>query len=159
MINHVIIRLAETSDQSALTEFNMAMAKETENKTLDLETVTHGVKAVLMGTTHGFYLVADYEEQILGSLLVTFEWSDWRCARFWWIQSVYVKPEFRKQGICRRLYAHTKALAKQQPGVCGLRLYALHSNEQAQKTYIDLGMHKSGYEVFEELIPVQEQDT
>jgi GNAT superfamily N-acetyltransferase len=152
MINHVIIRLAGMADLSALVEFNMAMAKETEGIDLNRETVTHGVKTALMGDSHGFYLVAEYEEQILGSLLVTFEWSDWRCARFWWIQSVYVKPDMRKQGVYRRLYVHTKALAKQQPGVCGLRLYALNTNEQAQNTYVQLGMHKTGYELFEEMI-------
>jgi GNAT superfamily N-acetyltransferase len=152
MINHVIIRLAGMADLSTLVEFNMAMAKETEGIDLNRETVTHGVKTVLMGDSHGFYLVAEYEEQILGSLLVTFEWSDWRCARFWWIQSVYVKPDMRKQGVYRRLYVHTKALAKQQPGVCGLRLYALNTNAQAQDTYVQLGMHKTGYELFEEMI-------
>lgn len=156
MINHVIIRLGEMSDLSMLAEFNRAMAKETEGLDLDLETVTHGVKTVLIGDTHGFYMVAEFEDQILGSLLVTFEWSDWRCARYWWIQSVYVKPEFRKMGVYRRLYAHTKVLARQQPGVYGLRLYALKSNDQAQATYTQLGMHKTGYEVFEELIHTSE---
>ena len=152
MINHIIIRLGEMQDLSTLVEFNVAMAKETEDINLNRETVTHGVKTVLMGDSHGFYLVAEYEEQILGSLLVTFEWSDWRCGCFWWIQSVYIKPEARQQGVYRRLYAHTKALAKQQPGVCGLRLYAMDTNEQAHKTYAHVGMHKTGYEIFEEMI-------
>ncbi|MCF7974909.1 MAG: GNAT family N-acetyltransferase [Phycisphaerae bacterium] len=155
MINHIIIRLGEMSDLSSLVDFNVAMAKETENIDLDPEIVAHGVKTVIMGSVHGFYMVAEYEEQVLGSLLVTFEWSDWRSARFWWIQSVYVRPEFRKLGVYRTLYAHTKVLAKQQPGVCGLRLYAERSNEQAQKTYTQLGMHKTGYEVFEEAISME----
>ncbi len=159
MINHVIIRLGEMADLANLIDFNVAMAKETEGIALRRETVTHGTKAVLMGNSHGFYMVAEYEEQILGSLLVTFEWSDWRSARFWWVQSVYVKPDMRKRGVYRRLYAHTKALAKQQPGVCGLRLYALNTNEQAQDTYVQLGMHKTGYEVFEETFHVSESDS
>ncbi|NQV31662.1 MAG: GNAT family N-acetyltransferase [Phycisphaeraceae bacterium] len=156
MIEHVIIRLGEMADLSTLVEYNVAMAKETEGIDLKPKIVTHGVKTVLLGDSHGFYMVAEHEEQILGSLLVTFEWSDWRCARFWWIQSVYVKPEMRKQGVYRRLYAHTRALAKQQPGVCGLRLYAMNTNDQAQKTYAQVGMHKSRYEVFEELIHAPE---
>jgi len=156
MINHVIIRLGEMSDLSKLVEFNVAMAKETEDVDLNVETVRRGVKTVLMGKVHGFYMVAEYEEKVLGSLLVTFEWSDWRCARFWWVQSVYVIPEMRKKGVYRMLYAHTKTLAKQQPGVCGLRLYALNTNEQAQETYTKLGMKKTGYEIFEESIHMSE---
>jgi ribosomal protein S18 acetylase RimI-like enzyme len=152
MIDHVVIRLGELSDLSTVVNFNVAMAKETEGLDLNPGTVTRGTKMVLMGNNHGFYMVAEYEEQVLGSLLVTFEWSDWRCARFWWVQSVYVKPEFRKRGVYRRLYAHTKTLAKQQPGVCGLRLYAIKTNTQAQKTYMQLGMEKTGYEIFEDLI-------
>ena len=159
MIEHVIIRLGEMADLSTLVEFNVAMAKETEGIDLSPKIVAHGTKTVLMGDSHGFYMVAEHEEQILGSLLVTFEWSDWRCARFWWIQSVYVRPEMRKQGVYRRLYAHTRALAKQQPGVCGLRLYAMNTNDQAQKTYAQVGMHKSGYEVFEELIQAPKQQS
>ena len=156
MINHVIVRLGEVADLSTLVDFNVAMAKETEGIDLNRETVTHGTKAVLMGGSRGFYMVAEYEENILGSLLVTFEWSDWRSARFWWIQSVYVRPDMRKQGVYRRLYVHTKALAKQQPGVCGLRLYALCTNTRAQETYVQLGMHKTGYEIFEESIQAPE---
>ncbi len=152
MIDHVVIRLGELSDLSTLVDFNVAMAKETEGLELNGDTVTRGTKMVLMGNNHGFYMVAEYKEQVLGSLLVTFEWSDWRCARFWWVQSVYVSPEFRKRGVYRRLYAHTKALAKQQPGVCGLRLYALETNVKAQQAYIQLGMEKTGYQVFEEII-------
>lgn len=156
MINHVIIRLGEMSDLDTLVQFNMAMARETENRDLDPETVTHGVKTVLMGNAHGFYNVAEYEDQVLGALLITFEWSDWHCARYWWIQSVYVKPEYRQQGVYSRLYMHTKALAKQQPGVCGMRLYADVNNTSAHQTYEKLGMHKTDYVVFEEMLYKQE---
>ena len=91
MLNKLLVRIGEDKDADTLIEFNMAMAWETERKKLSLPAVTKGVQTVLDDPRHGFYLVAEAANEVLGSLMVTFEWSDWRCGQFWWIQSVYVK--------------------------------------------------------------------
>ena len=149
MSDELLIRHGKPSDAPVLAQFNVAMAWETEEKRLDLATVTRGVKAVVQQPEHGFYVVADQNGDVIASLLVTFEWSDWRCARFWWIQSVYVKPDYRSQGVFRRLYSFVETEAKNTPGVCGLRLYVEQSNHIAQKTYARLDMQKTGYDMYE----------
>ena len=98
------------------------------------------------------YLVAEQGDEIVGSLMVTTEWSDWRNGFFWWVQSVYVRPEFRRQGVYRALYTEVRIHAKAQPDVCGIRLYVENENEGAQKTYEALGMKKTGYRLYEEEI-------
>ena len=134
MSDKVVIRFGRCEDASVLAQFNVAMAWETEEKHLKLSTVTKGVKAVLEQPEHGFYVVAEQHGDVIASLLVTYEWSDWRCARFWWIQSVYVKPECRAQGVFRRLYAFLHAEASGRPEICGFRLYVEKSNHTAQQT-------------------------
>ena len=146
----VIIRRANSSDISALVEFNQAMALETEGKTLDTETLTNGVSAVFADTAKGFYVVAEADGQILGGLMVTTEWSDWRNGWFWWIQSVYIQPEGRGQGIYRKLYEFVKQQAAEGGGVCGFRLYVEKENELAQAVYEKLGMEKTYYLMYEE---------
>ncbi|MHC4559045.1 MAG: GNAT family N-acetyltransferase [Planctomycetota bacterium] len=143
--------MGEDRDIEALTEFNMAMAWETEQKKLSLPVAAKGVQKVLENPRHGFYLAAEVANEVVGSLMVTFEWSDWRCAVFWWIQSVYVKPEFRKQGIFKHLYEYLKDKASQEPNVCGFRLYVEQSNRIAQSTYGKVGMKDTRYRVYEEL--------
>ena len=101
----------------------------------------------------GFYLVVELDNGIQASLMVTTEWSDWRNGMFWWIQSVYVRPEYRRQGLYRELYQRVKELAEQESAVCGFRLYVEHWNTVAQKTYASLGMTEIGYKMFEELKP------
>ena len=134
MPNEVLIRTANLKDVSIVAQFNVDMAWETEHKQLSLATVTKGVNTVLEKPEHGFYMVAERQGEVIASLLVTYEWSDWRCARFWWIQSVYVKPECRAQGVFRRLYEFLEEEAARTPGVCGFRLYVEKSNQKAQKT-------------------------
>ena len=97
-------------------------------------------------------MVAEQNGDVIGSLLVTYEWSDWRCARFWWIQSVYVKPECRAQGVFRRLYAFLQAEAARRPEVCGFRLYVEQSNHTAQQTYTRMNMEKTGYDMYESIL-------
>lgn len=150
--DNLIIRRGEPDDADLLARFNIAMAWETERTQLDAETVARGVRAVLDDPKHGFYVVAARGEEVVGSLLVTFEWSDWRNGLFWWIQSVYVAPTSRRQGVFRRLYEHVKVQAAADPHVRGLRLYAEQANHNAHKTYTRLGMSKTGYEIFEELL-------
>ena len=147
------IRLATPEDAAALTAFNAAMALETEHKELLPEVIGAGVRSLLSNPASGFYVVADQGGRVLGSLLITKEWSDWRNGDFWWIQSVYVHPEFRRRGVYRKLYRHVQQLAAQDPKVCGFRLYVERENSRAQSTYRGLGMKETRYLVFEELKP------
>lgn len=148
------IRRGEQEDWPALVDFNCRMAKETEDLTLDRETVTSGVRELLTDANMGFYVIAEAEtedsREIAGSLMVTTEWSDWRNGVFWWVQSVYVRPEFRRQGIYRQLYEHVKQLAAAAKNVCGFRLYVEKENKAAQRTYEALGMEKTYYLMYEE---------
>jgi GNAT superfamily N-acetyltransferase len=143
------IRLAEVTDVGALVEFNQAMALETEGKRLDTMTLTRGVSAVFEDETKGFYVVADDGERIVAGLMVTFEWSDWRNGWFWWIQSVYTRPEARGKGIYRQLYEFVKSKAAGE-NICGFRLYVEKENEGAQSVYEKLGMEKTYYLMYEE---------
>jgi GNAT superfamily N-acetyltransferase len=147
------IRKAEPRDVEAIAAFNQALARETEGKGLQPEVIAAGVNAVIHNPALGFYLVAETNSQPVAVLMITMEWSDWRNGLFWWIQSVYVAPEHRRQGIYRQLYAHVKELAAQEPTVCGFRLYANRDNTRAQSTYVALGMEESPYRIFEELKP------
>jgi len=144
------IRLATAADADALVEFNQAMALETEGKHLDPIVLASGVRAVFADTNKGFYVVADDAGKIAGGLMVTFEWSDWRNSWFWWIQSVYILPEFRGHGLYRRLYDFVKARADQSREVCGFRLYVETENTSAQLVYERVGMRRSHYLMYEE---------
>lgn len=143
------IRKASSDDLTAIVEFNQAMAEETEGKQLDFVTITAGVKGLLDNAHRGFYLVAEKDGDIAGSLMVTFEWSDWRNANFWWVQSVYIQPEFRRQGVYSALYHKVQALAESDDTVCGFRLYVEKENINAQKTYRALGMAETHYLMYE----------
>ncbi len=149
----MIIRQALSQDAAELAEFNMNMAKETEGMELIPEVIAAGVKAMIDNPQMGFYLVVELDNGIQASLMVTTEWSDWRNGMFWWIQSVYVRPEYRRQGLYRELYMRVKELAEQEPAVCGFRLYVEHWNTVAQKAYASLGMTETAYKMFEELKP------
>jgi ribosomal protein S18 acetylase RimI-like enzyme len=144
----IIIRRANGSDIPDLVEFNQAMALETEGKALDTETLVSGVSAVFADANKGFYVVAEADGQILGGLMVTTEWSDWRNGWFWWIQSVYIRPAGRGQGMYRKLYEFVKENAGDD--VCGFRLYVEKENESAQAVYEKLGMEKTYYLMYEE---------
>lgn len=146
-------RLAAPGDAAVLAEFNAAMALETEGKHLLPEVIGAGVRSLLGRPGSGFYVVAEDDAKVVGSLLITKEWSDWRNGDFWWIQSVYVRPAWRRQGVYKRLYRHVQELAANDPAVCGFRLYVERENRQAQRTYRALGMNETHYLVFEELKP------
>jgi ribosomal protein S18 acetylase RimI-like enzyme len=143
------IRTAVLFDLDCITQHNINMAKETEDKHLDLETARLGAQAVLEDNSKGFYLLAEKDNRIVGQLQVTYEWSDWRNANFWWIQSVYVKPEFRRQGVYKYLHQYLVEQARRTPQVCGLRLYTSKDNLSAQATYMSLGMKSSHYDLYE----------
>ena len=144
------IRVAQNSDVKSLVEFNQLMAWETEQKKLDEDILTKGVSALIVDENKGFYLVAEQNNIVVGSLMVTTEWSDWRNGVFWWVQSVYITPDFRRQGIYAQLYSQVKTLAEQQKNVCGFRLYVEKQNIIAQKTYESLGMQPTHYLMYEE---------
>jgi len=145
------IRYALPEDIFSIIGFNKAMALETENKILNDKILSSGVKTVLACKAESFYLVAtDHNNKAIGCLLITKEWSDWRNAFIWWIQSVYILPEFRRKGIFTKLYKHVQILAKEQ-NCCGLRLYVERNNHTAQNTYLSLGMIKSHYIIFEDM--------
>jgi GNAT superfamily N-acetyltransferase len=144
------VRTGQEKDLDTLVKHNIALARETEQKQLSPPVVTQGVQMLLKNPQFGFYVVAEIENEVVGSCMVTYEWSDWRCNLFWWIQSVYVKPEFRRQGIFRKLYEFLKEKASQEQSVCGFRLYVLQSNDTGQYTYAGVGMKETPYKFYEE---------
>src|SRR5690242_16350905 len=148
MSPQIRIRPATPADAAVIAAFNAAMALETEHKRLDLETLRAGVEHAIEQPEAARYFLAEIERQVAGQLMITFEWSDWRNANFWWIQSVYVEPDFRAKGVFKYLYRHVEALAK-HAGACGLRLYVEKENVLAQQVYRRLGMQDAGYLVFE----------
>ena len=143
------IRRAVAGDADILAQFNCAMALETESVTLDPAPVLQGVRVVLADLNKGFYLVAAAGDEIIGQLLITREWSDWRNGDFWWIQSVYIAPDSRRQGVFRRLYAEVLAEARADPQVCGVRLYVEEDNQKARRIYERLGMIRTPYRLYE----------
>ena len=145
-------RVAVAGDAAALAGFNRAMALETEAKTLVEGDLLTAVEAVLQDPRHGFYVVADTGHEVVGALLITYEWSDWRNGRFWWIQSVYVRPEHRRRGIYRVLHEFVRDRARTAGDVVGLRLYVERENAAAQRTYAALGMNETAYRMYEEML-------
>lgn len=145
------IRIASEKDAQDLVDFNQAMALETEGKQLATEVLELGVRAVFEDTEKGFYVVATENDKILGGLMTTNEWSDWRNGWFWWIQSVYVLPEARGQKIYEKLYKFVKEKAAERGDVCGFRLYVEKKNLIAQNVYEKCGMEATHYLMYEEL--------
>jgi len=125
------------------------MAQETENKALDPQVVEEGVRVLLHQPGKGQYFLAVIESRVVGSLLIKYEWSDWRNASFWWIHGVYVEPTSRRQGVYSAMHDHIMRLAKSDPAVCGVRLYVDRDNKAARSTYNRLGMSKSRYDMYE----------
>jgi GNAT superfamily N-acetyltransferase len=146
------IRLAASQDAPALVEFNQAMALETEGKQLDPQILASGVESVFHDEKKGFYVVAEEDGRIVGGLMITYEWSDWRDRWFWWIQSVYILPDFRGRGIYRLLYDFIKEAAGEKKDVAGFRLYVEKENSNARQVYEKLGMETSHYLMYEEEI-------
>jgi ribosomal protein S18 acetylase RimI-like enzyme len=143
------VRRATNTDIDTIARFNAAMALETENKMLDEEVLWAGVERFVSDESLGFYLVAERGDSVIGCLGITYEWSDWRNGLFWWIQSVYIDPTARRQGVFRQLYERTVDLAHHSEGVCGIRLYVERENTRAQATYQSLGMIETNYRIFE----------
>ncbi len=144
----ITIREASTKDVALLVQNNLALAKETESINLDKELLAKGVEqALIRAECH--YFVGEIAGKVVGQTMITYEWSDWRNGIIWWIQSVYVLPRYRKQGVFRSLFSHIENLAKSNPQVKALRLYVMQDNHGGKNTYQRLGMSDSGYVVFE----------
>ena len=142
------IRKAKSEDAPEIIDFQRKMAWETEQILLAPEIITSGVNSVFSNPFLGQYWVAEENDQIIASLLITYEWSDWRNSNVWWFQSVYVLPSHRRKGIFRSMYSHIKNEADKL-GVAGLRLYVEANNTRAQKTYESLGMKSEHYTMYE----------
>lgn len=154
MLNGLIIRPAKTEDVDALVRFSAAMALETEGRRLDETRLRRGTQAVLDSPARGFYTVAELADRsprlVVGQLLVTFEWSDWRNAAFWWIQSVYVDAAWRRRGVYRTMHESILEQARRRDDVCGVRLYVERENDVAKTAYARVGLTASTYHVFED---------
>lgn len=147
----LLIRQAEPDDEDVVADFNCRLAWESESKRLDAPTVQLGVREILNNPRRGRYFVACLDGRIVGQLMHTFEWSDWRNGDIWWLQSVYVHPDFRRRGVFRALMNHLQTEATASPDVAGLRLYVEEHNTAAQETYVRLGLKAAGYVVMERL--------
>ncbi|MCG3768383.1 MAG: hypothetical protein JW394_0489 [Nitrospira sp.] len=147
------VRLARPDDAATIALFSAAMALETENRRLDLDRLQAGTVALLDSSERGFFMVAELEQAgqrvLLGQLMITYEWSDWRNGVFWWIQSVYVDQAWRRQNVFRRMHEAVMALAKTSSNVCGVRLYVEEHNSTAQAVYRRVGLTRSSYAIFE----------
>lgn len=153
-MSDINIRHANETDIDSLVDFNLRMARETEGKDLKAEILRPGVEGLFQNKQYGFYVIAEdaTNKNPVGGLLVTYEWSDWRNGVVWWIQSVYIMPDYRRRGIYRMLYEFVKDLAKKETNVRGFRLYVEKENRAAQQTYMNLGMEETYYLMFEEML-------
>ena len=143
------VRNATPKDAATIAGFQIKMALETEGLTLEPEVVEQGVAAVFRDPSKGRYFVAEEEGVVIASLMITYEWSDWRNGLVWWFQSVYVQPGYRKQGVFAQMYRYIKELVEASADIRGLRLYVDKRNLPAQKVYIRLGMNGSHYDTYE----------
>ncbi len=150
MIN---IRSAEVQDAEVIADYNVRLALETEDTQLDGDTILRGVTQLIQEPEHGFYLVAEHDARVIATLMITFEFSDWRHGQFWWIQSVYVLDDYRRQGVFRQLFQHVQQIAESRSDVCGFRLYVENDNERAQQTYANMGLGATSYLVYEKEFP------
>jgi GNAT superfamily N-acetyltransferase len=154
ILDHLNVRLARPEDAAMIVSFSAAMALETEGRHLDRERLHDGTIALLESPDRGFFMVAELEQagerQLLGQLMITYEWSEWRNGAFWWIQSVYVDPIWRRKGIYRRLHDTVVAIGKADTKMCGIRLYVARDNHAAQTVYRRVGLTPSMYDVYED---------
>jgi ribosomal protein S18 acetylase RimI-like enzyme len=145
----VSIRDATPSDAGIIADYNNRLAEETESRSLEKDLIGPGVKAILAGPGKGRYWVAELDRKVIGQIAVSYEWSDWRNGMLWWIQSVYVHSDQRRQGVYSSLYRHVELLAKADEEVIGIRLYVERENDRAQATYEKLGMKMTNYRIMQ----------
>jgi ribosomal protein S18 acetylase RimI-like enzyme len=145
----IVIRRAGPADAELVVDFNRRLAEESEGLTLDPALLTEGVAQALADSQKGHYFLASDAGQVVGQMMITTEWSDWRNGWFWWIQSVYVRADARRRGVFRSLFENVGQAARQDPSVIGLRLYVERENHVAQQTYRRMGMKDTDYFVLE----------
>ena len=145
------IREAVASDAAQIAQYNALLAMESEGTRLAPEVAERGAEAMFADRSRGRYWLAEVDGEVVGQLMLTYEWSDWRNGMVWWIQSVYVHGDYRRKGVFSALYRHVESLARQEPEVCGLRLYVEQDNAHAQRTYESLGMHMTNYLVMQSI--------
>ncbi len=146
----LVVEGATAADIDFIVQCNRDMAGETEDLGLDADVLRGGISYLMAHRGEGFYLVARRDGVAVGTLMVTFEWSDWRNGRFWWIQSVYVLPAARRQGVYRALHEAVRQAASRDAQACGIRLYVERENVTAQQTYREIGMQETRYRLYEE---------
>ena len=149
-MNTVTIRSARPDDLTLIVDFNLRLAEESEGKKLDEAVLSKGVQRALASPEMCRYFMAEVSGEVAGQTMITFELTDWRDGVLWWLQSVYVRPEFRKIGAFKALFRHIATLAKETPDVRGLRLYVEQGNSRAQRVYEQMGMQPGGYLVYEQ---------
>jgi ribosomal protein S18 acetylase RimI-like enzyme len=145
----VRVREGCPEDLDFVVEFNRLLAQETEDKELDLEALRPGVARALSSPELCRYFVAESDGEVVGQTMITYEWSDWRNGLIWWIQSVYVRTEYRGSGVFRALFDRVESEAKADGNVRAIRLYVDKDNENAMKVYDQIGMCRSDYVMFE----------
>ncbi len=145
----ITVRVARPQEYDVIAGFQIAMAAETEDIHLDRAVVEQGVQEVFRRPALGKYFVADDGQRVVASLLITYEWSDWRSTMVWWIQSVYVLPEERRKGVFATMYRHIRDLVLADDTVSGIRLYVDKSNERARTVYRRLQMDGEHYALYE----------
>ncbi len=154
LANQLIIREANRDDVESIITFSASMALETENRQLDEARLREGTLSLISTPSHGFFMVAELREgqqhRLVGQLMITYEWSDWRNGVFWWVQSVYVAPPWRRQSVFRRMHDVIVAQAKADAKVCGIRLYVEQDNRTAQTVYQRVGLAPSAYKIYEQ---------
>ena len=151
------IREAVASDAAQIAQYNALLAMESEGTRLAPDVAERGAEAMFADPSRGRYWLAEADGEVVGQLMLTYEWSDWRNGMVWWIQSVYVHGDFRRRGVFSALYRHVESLARQEPEVCGLRLYVERDNARAQSTYEALGMHTTNYLVMQSMFTEDDQ--
>ena len=142
------VRRGQIADAQTIASFQIAMALETEDKRLDPQVVLPAVRSVFDDDSKGFYLVAEIDGIVVGGLMITYEWSDWRNCDMWYIQSVFVQPQSRGRGVFSALYARVIEMAR-EAGTMFVRLYVEIENERAQRTYERLGMKRMPYYLYD----------
>ena len=147
----ITIRPATRQDATSILNFQLKLAEETENLSLDKLIVSKGIAALFDDPAKGIYYVAEVKNVVIGCFLITYEWSDWRNSVVWWLQSVYVDANHRGTGVFRAMYDHLIESIRNDSSVAGLRLYAEKNNERAQNVYRSLGMNGDHYTVFEKM--------
>lgn len=145
------IQIGTQADIKAIAQFQVDMALESEGTTLSIDTVIPGVEAAINDSNKATYVIAYLSGNPIASLMITKEWSDWTNKWYWWIQSVYVIPQYRGKGVYKAMYNKIKDMALQN-GVTQIRLYVDKTNVNAQKVYQKLGMSECHYLMYEETI-------